>query len=319
MQCNVMEKQIVDCIRLCGGSSVEERFAGLFLLSKIPQAQEKLVEKESKQLVTDLWRSLTKDNFLQRLLFVPAGALEVSESFIITNSDGNIVLTSEMEDSEPFELQAQIALNVLMSVFSRHIDVFVADVDSSSSLLQRVNQLLSTKSFSVAAKLDAANFLSCLFGAAVSANLPRLRRDAELVLDSCISMCTAIFDAASEDLTSGYLRLISTVLLWRSSLLTSEKDVKLDNLHISTGHLVPFIISTCGLIASSPAALKADSLAVLVGILSEYATQQDRAAVTSVISEVAEPLRAAVCLFLSSKLPADLRELTLSLSKVRCS
>lgn len=66
-----VQKQIEGCITMCGGSSIEERFAGLLLLSKIPHAQDILVGSTKKPLVNELLVALNKNSFFPRLLILP--------------------------------------------------------------------------------------------------------------------------------------------------------------------------------------------------------------------------------------------------------
>jgi hypothetical protein len=67
-----LRKQIEGCVAMCGGSSIEERFAGLLLLSKIPHAHDFLIGKSQKSLANNILAALNKANFLPRLLILPS-------------------------------------------------------------------------------------------------------------------------------------------------------------------------------------------------------------------------------------------------------
>lgn len=303
--------QITSCITLCGGSSPEERFAGLLLLSRIPAAHSFLIDHSNHVLATQLWNALHKDNFLCRLLLLPEGALPFqnhsprifSPNFILM-----LFLTHlHIDLNENHKIQVQIALTVLVSVFSRQPAIFWAGPQIASLIIQRLLDIIRSKHTHSELKVDAANFLTSVVSAAASPAALELINSGQIA-QSCISSFYSVSSTGAEAVES-ILKLMSVLLGYAATMQCT----------VSVKTLEGFISSLCGQFEAKETKpeLKVDLLAVLVGTLDwAKSLESPKSLVKQLIEHSASNLAGVSLMLLSSKLTPDIRDLTLTLCSV---
>jgi hypothetical protein len=216
-----------------------------------------------------------------------------------------------------------LALNILVSVFSHHVDTFLAQEQAATLSIQRINNILASRNAGIDLKTDAVAFLISVFCDADSMR-PIWASSAEPALAGCFNIISSQNDAGSSEMTSSLLKLVSCLLQWNHfsgdfSASAPSRHVKVHSC-ANIAVLSSFIKKLGALIhaESSPAQLKADAFAVIVGVLNSSQQETiDHDGLESLLANVSDLLRDVSLTMLSSKLSPDLRELTLSLSKVR--
>lgn len=310
-----LEKQIQSCIAMCGGSSIEERFAGLLLLSKIPNAHEFLLNESQKSFSQQLWSALNRDNFLARLLVLPNRTLcsNLSQTLLFV-LNMNFFFFKESAEMETNLIQAQLASNILVSVFAHHVDIILSEAETAKIITQRLCKILASPSVTQQLQLDAVQLLLSLFGTADSLNskvTAAISDTAPLVFKSVASLfATFSSEQQQQDAVSRSILSLATKLLLclLNQALAAATPTSVEDEIIS--NLLPSLCSII-LAAQTEAQEKAEGLSLLVALL-DVASPRTRPAI---LKSFSKSIRSIVLLFLSSKLSAELRELAISASK----